>query len=213
MKSVFRWTAVAMLVCSIPVAAEGPRQIERRSPETNRPVIIDGVRYESWQEVADAYPGEVRYTVEERDATYGFTTADGAREFGREQALKSSGRLKRITAENHIFSGCSGFNKNIGCNGTDWLVLCPLNEIARLSNSWNDVISCVEAGDDVGYYTVLYKCYDFSPYPTYNCKDQIKWVAPGVTITDLTAPQPYNMNNVTSSIRFCSNIDPYSCTH
>jgi hypothetical protein len=32
-----------------------------------------------------------------------------------------------------------------------------------------------------------------------------------VSISDLTA-NPNNMNNVTSSIRFYSNIDPYSCT-
>ena len=211
MKITFRWTMLALLLCSIPAAAEEPAHNVVRGPResASRPVIVDGVRYDSWREVAEQFQGEVRYTVEEKDATYGFSTVEGAQEFGRERA----GRLKPITSQSHIFAGCSGFNKSIGCSGTDWLVLCPLNSIAQLSNSWNDVISCVEAGDNVGYYTVLYKCYDFSPYPTSNCLDQIKWVAPGVTITDLTAPQPYNMNNVTSSIRFCSNIDPYSCTH
>ncbi len=196
------WPLLFLLFCSVSASAE-----------PDKPLFVDGVRYEAWE--LSSLMEQVRYTVVEKDAIYGFTTVEGVQEHGRSRAeareVAGSPGERKPAMGTRVGSGCSAFNKNVGCGGVDWLILCPLSQYAYLPDSWNDVISCVETGSDVGYYTVLYKCYYFSPYPLNNCYHQIKWVAPGVTITDLTAPID-NMNNVTSSIRFCSNIDPYSCT-
>jgi hypothetical protein len=204
-KTTYRWIILFLLFCSVPVFAQVTRERERRNPERGKPLIIDGIRYD--QADMEQFKSQAMYWVVESDAIYGFTTPEGVQAYGREhgkEAAPPSGLHPMVGAT----STCSNFNKNVGCGGIDWLILCPLSQYSHLPDSWNDVISCVQAGSN-GYYTVLYKCYDFSPYPIDNCYYHILWVAPGNTITDLNA---YAMNNITSSIRFCSNVDPFSCT-
>ena len=201
MKFAFRWLTLALLLCAVSAAAqEGPRKAERLA---DKPHFVDGVAYD-FSELGQFDRLEM-YWVVEKDAVYGFTTPEAVQAFGKERAANKP-RPKQIVAND--LGSCSGFNKNVGCGGTDWLILCPPNQNAHLSDSWNDVISCVDAGSSVGKYTVLYKCYYFSAAAG-DCYAHILWVSPGTVITDLNA---YSMNNYTSSIRFCSNIDPYSCS-
>ncbi len=209
MKTGLRYALFSFLFCIVPLSSYAAEAVRPGTAE--KPQFVDGVRYPAWQ--IDLFTGQVRFTVVEKDAVYNFTSPEKLQAFGRAKGPLQPRPLPPPGGRtgNSFGSNCSGFNKNIGCGGIDWLVMCPLDQYAHLPDSWNDVISCVQTGNDVGYYTVLYKCYDFSPYPTSNCLGQIKWVAPGVSISDLTA-NPNNMNNVTSSIRFCSNVDPYSCT-
>jgi hypothetical protein len=206
MNTAYRWVILFLLLCSVPAAAEGPRELKRRNPERAKPVIVDGVLYDRGE--LEQFKSRPMYWVVESDAVHGFTTPEGVQAYGREHG-KIGERPVGLQPFTKASSSCSSFNKNVGCGGIDWLILCPLNQNAHLPDSWNDVISCVDAGSDVGYYTVLYKCYYFSYDPPDTCLYHILWVAPGNTITDLNA---YAMNNITSSIRFCSNIDPYSCS-
>ena len=192
-----------LLLCSVPLLAEGPRAVER-----DKPLFVDGVQYEG--AVMEQFKDQANYWVVEKDAIYGFTTPEGVAAYGQEKAERTrrTRGLKGITSNSHISSSCSGFNKNVGCGGIDWLVLCPLSQYSMLPDSWNDVISCVETGSNVGYYTVIYKCYNFSA-STVDCYNNILWIGPGVTISDLI---DYGRNNYTSSIRFCSNVNPFTCT-
>lgn len=211
MRTAYRWFILVLLLCSVPISAAGPREVEGRAPARDKPLFVDGVRYDL--AVIEHFKGLPMYWVVERHAIHGFTTPEGAQAYGQQHArnngkIERPGGLELIVSASHIGSGCAGFNKGVGCTGIDWLVLCPLAQYSYLPDSWNDVISCVETGSDVGYYTVLYKCYYFSA-STYDCYSHILWVGPGVTITDLNA---YGMNNITSSIRFCSNVNPFSCT-
>jgi len=212
MKNMVCLAALSFLVLSS-VANGQPGKFQDREQPTGRhfssrqspvkvPVIVDGVRYEP-EEMA-AFDGQTMYWVLDRAAAeqgilYAFTTPEGAQEYGREHPVTPVRPRSPIAK---IDPSCSGFNKVPGCTGIDWLILCPLNQNSHLNDSWNDRISCVEAGSN-GYYTVLYKCYYFSS----SC--DILWVASGNTVSDLNV---YGMNNVVSSIRFCSNVDPFSCT-
>jgi len=136
----------------------------------------------------------------ENDVLYGFTTLEG-----RDQYIASR---ERRAGENGSGLGqavegiCTDarFNKVAYGTGTDWLTMYCGQTNPYLSDSWNDVISYAEAS---GSWTILYKCYYFSS----SC--DILWVASGNTVSDLNV---YGMNNVVSSIRFCSNVDPFSCT-
>lgn len=204
MKTVFRGVALFSLLCSVPVVAEGPRDrhVDRK------PLIVDGVQYER-SEIKQFSDREEMYWVAAQDATYGFTTKEGVTAFGEERA-KPQGRLKSAVGSLYIGNNCAGFNKNVGCGGIDWLPLCTPNSIPYIANSWNDVISCVETGPSIGKWTTLYKCYNYDPGPPEggNCS-HILWVAPGVLLDDLN---DFNMNNIVSSIRFCSNVNAFSCT-
>lgn len=201
MKTAIRWTVLAILLCSIPAFAEGPRNRERLA---DKPHFVDGVAID-FSELGQFNQQEMFWVVE-KEAVYGFTTPEAVKEFGKESAAAKKPGLKQIVAND--LSGCSAFNKNVGCGGADWKILCPPSQEAHLSDSWNDVISCVDAGSNVGKYTVVYKCYYFSASAG-DCYAHIQWISPGTLITDLNA---YSMNNIISSIRFCNNIDPYSCS-
>lgn len=206
MKTAIRWIAFLLLLCSVPVLAEEPREVERRIVDHRTPIFVDGVQYERSE--LEQLKGQPMFWVLEKEASYGFTTPEGVQAFGRERgSLEREDGVKSVTDALITGPNCAGFNKNVGCGGRDWLPLCTPNTIPYISDSWNDVISCVETGPSVGKYTVLYKCYYFSAvYP--NCY-HIIWIPPATTVPDLN---PYEMNNITSSIRFCSNVDPYSCT-
>lgn len=209
MKNATRWIALGLVLCSIPAAAENPRRQERWT-DRGKPVYVDGVEYQR-SEIGQFKDSPQMYWVLEADAVYGFTTAEGVKAYGEEHAKPARPEGPKPLVESLITGpNCSGFNKNVGCGGVDWLSLCTPNSIARISDSWNDVISCVETGPSVGKYTVLYKCYnyDVGSGPGANCWHAI-WIGPGGTVSDLNA---YQMNNITSSIRFCSNVDPFSCT-
>lgn len=204
MKTAIRWTVLAILLCSIPAFAEGPRNRERLA--NNKPHFVDGVAID-FSELGQFNQQEMFWVVE-KEAVYGFTTPEGVQAFGKERAAAAAKKPgpKQIVAND--LGSCSGFNKVPGCTGTDWYILCPPNQNAHLNDSWNDRISCIDAGSNVGQYTVVYKCYYFSASAG-DCYAHIKWFAPGTLVTDLNA---YSMNDIISSIRFCSNIDPYTCT-
>jgi hypothetical protein len=173
-------------------------------------VIVDGVRYDR-SEIEQFKDAPMMFWVIDKEGSYGFTTIEGIQAYGKEHAKAARPEGPKPLVESLITGpNCSGFNKNVGCGGVDWLPLCTPNTIPHISDSWNDVISCVETGPNVGKYTVLYKCYNYDPGTGIgtNCA-HIVWIGPGGTLPDLNVA---NMNNLTSSIRFCSNVDPYSCT-
>lgn len=210
MKNATRWIALGLVLCSIPAAsAENPRRQERWT-DRGKPVYVDGIEYKR-SELGQFKDSPELYWVIEADGVYGFTTAEGVKEYGEQHARPALPEGPKPLVETLVAGPtCSGFNKNVGCGGVDWLSLCTPNSIPYISDSWNDVISCVETGSSVGKYTVLYKCYyyDVGSGPGANCWHAI-WIGPGGTVPDLNY---YQMNNITSSIRFCSNVDPFSCT-
>ncbi|HEX3130197.1 MAG TPA: hypothetical protein VH394_22875 [Thermoanaerobaculia bacterium] len=174
------------------------------------PFYVDGVEYQR-SELKQFKDAPQMYWVFEKDGAYGFTTPEGVKAYGEEHAKPARPEGPKPLTENQVVGdNCAGFNKNVGCGGVDWLPLCTPNTISHIADSWNDVISCVETGTGVGKWTVLYKCYNFDPGtgPGSNCY-HIVWVNTGVTVPDLNDA---GMNNLTSSIRFCSNVDPFSCT-
>jgi hypothetical protein len=209
MKTAIRWIALGLVLCSLPAfAGENPRrQDQERWTDRGRAVSVDGVLYDR-SELDQFKNAPMMFWVIDKAGTFGFTTIEGIQAFGKDRAIPARPEGRKPLVESLVTGpNCSGFNKNVGCGGIDWLPLCTPNTISHISDSWNDVISCVETGSSVGKYTVLYKCYNYDPtYP--NCS-HIVWIGPGGTLPDLNVA---DMNNLTSSIRFCSNVDPYSCT-
>lgn len=175
------------------------------------PAIVDGVHYEP--DEVQSFKGQTMYWVydeaaREKGVIFGFTSPEAVQEYGREsQKARDKNRPSLITSSAvQGNSSCSFLHPAVNAgpgDPYDWLVLCPLQQISMLRDGYNDRLSYIEAGSG-NYYTVLYKCYNFSAAA--GC--DILWVGPGNTISDLNA---YNMNNVTSSIRFCRNVDPFSC--
>ena len=117
---------------------------------------------------------------------YGFTSLAG-----REQYIAKHG----ITATPGAAKTCTDarFNKVAYGTGIDWLLMYCGQTQPHLSDSWNDVISYVEAS---GSWTILYKCYYFDT--SGSCSTLA--IAGGNTINDLNT---YGFNNYTSSIKVC----------
>lgn len=184
-------------------------QQNRSHKPVRLPVIVEGVRYEP--DEVSRFQGQTMYWVYDEAAKkqgvmFGFTSPEAVQDYGRQiDKVKGAGGVRSITgAGAHGSGSCSYLHPavNAGPNDPyDWIILCPLQQISTMRDGYNDRLSYVEAGSS-SYYTVLYKCYNFSS----TC--DILWVAPGNTISDLNA---YNMNNVASSVRFCRNVDPFSC--
>lgn len=116
---------------------------------------------------------------------YGFTSSERREQFVAKHNPHSA-RTKTCTD--------ARFNKVAYGTGTDWLVYyCGGQKNGRLSDTWNDVISYVEAA---GSWTILYKCYDF--VTTGSCSTLA--ISGGNTINDLNT---YGFNNYTSGIKVC----------
>lgn len=199
-------TALAILLVAHSAPAESLRnQREGPSPRSLKlPVIVDGIRYEP--DEMERFGNQTMYWVYDEAARrqgviFAFTTPEAAQAYGRQPGRDLGSRFTEKLVRGN---SCSFLHPAVNAgpgDPYDWLILCPLQQISTLRDGYNDRLSYVEAGDN-GYYTVLYWCYNFDP----NCS--ILWVAPGNTISDLNS---VGMNNVTSSIRFCRNVDPFSC--
>jgi hypothetical protein len=201
--------ALIALTASSPVFGQGARDRREVSRSMKLPVLVDGVRYEA--DEMDRFEGQPLYMVydeaaERQGVIFAFTTPEAVQAYGRQ--LEREGALRSVAAAGtHGVDSCSYLHPAVNAgpgDPYDWVILCPTQQISSLRDGYNDRISYVEAGSS-SYYTVLYECYNFSS----SCG--ILWVVPGATISDLNTTSPRNFNNITSSIRFCKNVDPFSC--
>jgi hypothetical protein len=193
---------LATLAAFNPLSAENPRgRGEGAVSHRIQPAaIVDGIRYE--RDELSRFDGQTLYWVYDEAARkqgtiYGFTTPEAAQAYGRQIGLLAADKAVRGNT-------CSFLHPAVNAgpgDPYDWLIVCPLQQISNMRDGYNDRLSYIEAGNN-GYYTVLYECYNFNS----NCR--IVWVTPGATISDLNVA---NMNNLASSIRFCRNVDPFSC--
>lgn len=216
MKTAIRWTFLLAL-CTVLVpgavfaqlrddAEFGPRLLERGT------VIFDGVEFAPGE---FERPGRaLTWVVTKEDAENGtihaFSSPDVAGVFMNRVMDKGFGKdrgkgLKLTTAAACTYTPTtSAFNKNPNCTSTTYIYMSPGQQYTQLDSiSWNNSISCVKAAC-VNAWTTIYSCRDFQlTYEAGVCDDpNALFVYPGVIAWDLNNTTP-EMNNRTSSIRFC----------
>jgi hypothetical protein len=198
MKKLLSFTVLTLALALASTAAYGGENPRRQQQERNG--RLDRLRLSSFTLVIDpdgasnAPSSEALHYLLDRASIanhviYGFTSLEGREQFAAksEHRTGASGIREKTCTD-------ARFNKVAYGTGTDWLVYyCGGQKNGRLPDSWNDVISYVEAA---GSWTILYKCYDF--VTSGSCSTLA--IPGGNTINDLNT---YSFNNYTSGIKVC----------
>lgn len=201
MKKIVPFAALALVILSTAAhAGDNPRRLPQAPAgdfDTNLSSYTLVVNPEG--RPANPSASEAMHYLLDRDSIanrviYGFTSVEGREQFVAKRERRAATRTGNgPTPAVEAVCTDARFNKVAYGTGIDWLTMYCGQTNPYLSNSWNDVISYVEAS---GSWTILYKCYYFDT--SGSCSTLA--IQGGNTINDLNT---YGFNNYTSSIKVC----------